>query len=62
MELLLIILVILLLCGGLGGWGYRAGWYGGNPGYGLGGIVVLVLVVFLIIYLLGGVHGIHFGR
>jgi len=55
MSLLAIILIILLL-GGIG-WGYP---YGGRPaywggGYGVGGLLGLVLIVVLVLALVGRV-------
>lgn len=51
MTLLLIILVVLVLCGG--GWGYRAGWYG--PGfYNPIGLILVILVIVLLFGALGG--------
>ena len=53
MSLVLIVLVILLLCGG--GWGFHSGAWGGSAGYGhpLG----IVLFVLLVMVLLGGFLG-----
>ena len=48
MNLLVIILLVVLLCGGLGGYGYRSGLYSGNV-YGGGLGVVLVIVVVLLV-------------
>jgi hypothetical protein len=51
MTLLLIIVLVLLLCGG--------GGYLAYPTYGyrgVGGILVLVLVILLIAYLVGGLR------
>ena len=45
---MLILLLVLLLGGGLGGYGYRAGLYGGNVFGGGLGLVVVVLVVLLV--------------
>ena len=55
--MLILLLVLLILCGGLGG-GYYGntrypGW--GGPGFGLG----TILIVCLVIYLLGGFGGVH---
>ena len=44
MDLILIILIILLLFGG--GFGYRR--YGHRGGIGIGGILLLILVLYLI--------------
>ena len=49
MNLVVILLLVLLLCGGIGGVGYRSGWH---PAY-YGGGIGTVLVVLLILYLLG---------
>lgn len=52
MSTVLIIVVLILLFGGGGGYyGYNR--YGGR---GLGGALGLVLVVFLAVWLLGGLH------
>jgi hypothetical protein len=55
--LLLIILVLLIV--GTGGWGYHGryvndGQYYGGPGVGIVGVV---LVIILVVLLLGGSHG-----
>ena len=50
MDLILIILIILLLFGG--GFGYRR--YGHRGGFGIGGILLLILILYLIF----GRHGI----
>jgi len=52
MSLLLIIVLLLLLFGG-GFWGYRS--YG--PGAGIGWVGVL-LIIILILYLTGNLHGV----
>jgi hypothetical protein len=44
MSLILIILVILLLCGG--GFGYQRWGYQG--GFGLGGLLLVILIVYVI--------------
>jgi hypothetical protein len=51
---MLIILIILLLVFGAGGgyYGHSRWGYGGSAGIGLGTILLIVLVV----YLLGGIH------
>lgn len=65
MGLILLIVVVLVLCGGgLGYSGYsRAGWRAGGYGrghyYAIGGID-LILVIILIFWLLGGSG--HMGR
>lgn len=51
-TLLLIILILILLGGGGGYYGYRS--YGGS---GLGGALGLVLVIFIILWLAGMIHG-----
>lgn len=48
MGLLLIVLLVLLLCGGLPTWGYSRNW-----GYGPSGLLGLVLVVVLVLVLMG---------
>jgi hypothetical protein len=52
MALLLIVLLILILCGGIGGPYVGAPWphaYGlGNGGIGIVGIILIVLVVLLL--------------
>lgn len=45
MGLLLVIVLIVLLVGG-GGWGYSR--YGFNGGIGIGGVLLIVLVVYLL--------------
>jgi len=45
MGLILIIILVLLVVGGLPGWGYHQ--YGYGPS-GLGGILLLVLIVLLL--------------
>jgi hypothetical protein len=58
--MLLLILLILLLCGGFGGWGYRSGWYGNRaagPTVGGGNPLWIILFVLLILALLGGGFG-----
>ena len=48
--LIVLILVVLLVCGS-GGWGYsRGGWEGPGPA---GGLIGLVLLICLILFLLG---------
>ncbi len=55
MGTILIILLLLVLFGGGGGYyGYNR--YGGR---GLGGVLSLVLIVFLVLWLLGGVQFYH---
>jgi hypothetical protein len=44
MDLILIVLIVLLLCGG--GWGYSR--YGYQGGFGLGGILLIILIIYLI--------------
>ena len=49
MNLLVILLILLLVFGGLGGYGYRSGLYNGTV-YGSGlGLVVLIVVVLLVL-------------
>lgn len=49
MNILVILLIVLLLCGGLGGYGYRSGMYSANVfGGGFGGIVFIILILFLL--------------
>ncbi|MDR3536186.1 MAG: DUF3309 family protein [Acetobacteraceae bacterium] len=55
MTILLIVVLVLLLGGGGGYYGYNR--YGGR---GVGGILGLVLVVFLVAWVLGGVQFGHF--
>jgi hypothetical protein len=48
MSPLLLILIVVLLFGGFGGWGYYGG-FGGPAYYGGGlGLVVLIVVLFLL--------------
>ena len=52
--MILILLLLLLVFGGLSGWGgYR---YGGSPQHGVGFGLGTVLVILLICYLLGMFH------
>jgi hypothetical protein len=48
---ILIIILVLVLIGGFGGW-VGGPWYGGSPHY-VGGGLGLVLVIVLILVLLG---------
>ena len=45
MSLLLLLIVLLLVVGGLPNWGYHQ--YGYGPS-GVGGVILLVLVIFLL--------------
>ena len=47
MGLLLLIVLLLVLCGGLPRWGYH------SYGYGPSGIVGVILVIVLILFLMG---------
>lgn len=47
LRLLLIIILFLLLIGSLPTWGYASGW-GYYPSGGLGLILIIVLVLFLV--------------
>lgn len=47
MRLLILIIVIILLLGALPTWPYSAGW-GYYPAGGLGTILVIVLILFLL--------------
>ena len=49
MNLLVILLVVILLCGGIGGYGYRSGLYNGTVYSGGLGLVVLIVVVLLVL-------------
>jgi hypothetical protein len=51
---MLILLVVLLLLFGAGGgyYGHRRWGYGGSAGIGLGSVLLILLVVFM----LGGIH------
>jgi len=51
MNLVLVVLVVLLLCGGVGYYGRGAGW---SPTYYGGGSIGLILVVLLVLFLVGG--------
>jgi hypothetical protein len=53
---MLIIILILILLFGAGGWSFGNRW---NPGYGPGVSLGTVLVICLIIWLLGGFNGFH---
>ena len=52
--MLLLVIVLLLLFGGFGGgwYGYRSG-YVGPGGFGIGGVLLIVLVVWILFY--GGI-------
>ena len=50
MSLLLLIVLLLLVCGGLPNWGYH------NYGYAPSGIGGIVLVVVLLLFLSGRLH------
>ena len=50
--LILLILLLLVLAGGGGYYGHSRWGYGGSAGIGLGTVVAILLVV----YLLGGLH------
>lgn len=52
MSAVLIILLILLLCGG--GFGAYNGWYGAGAPYNVVGLILLVLVLCVVFGLLGG--------
>ncbi|MCW6510068.1 DUF3309 family protein [Lichenifustis flavocetrariae] len=47
MTLLLIIVILVLLFGGGGYYGHRAGYYG-TGGIGIGGIVLILIIVWLL--------------
>lgn len=51
MGTLLFIILILLLIAALPTWPYSRGW-----GYYPGGILAVILIIFLILVLFGGVH------
>jgi hypothetical protein len=53
MSLLVIIVILLLLFGGGGGY-YAHGRYGGA---GLGGVLGTVLLVLVVLWLFGALHG-----
>jgi hypothetical protein len=53
MELILIIILLILLFGGGFGY-YRGDYHSRGPGYNLGGILGLILIIFLIAWLLRG--------
>ena len=53
MELVLIIILLILLFGGGFGY-YRGGYYSRGGGYGIGGILGVVLIVILIVWLARG--------
>jgi hypothetical protein len=54
--MILILLLVLLLCGGGGYWG---GYYGpyNHANYGYGGLLPILLVILLVWFLIGNVHG-----
>ena len=60
MELILIIILLILLFGGGFGY-YRGGYYTRGGGYGIGGILGVVLIVLLIVWLLRGGGYVGFG-
>jgi len=52
LVLIVVVVLIVVLLGG--GYGYRAGWYVGQPYYGGGiGILGLVLIVVLLLLVFG---------
>ena len=46
MSLILIIILLVLLFGG--GWGWQAGYYGPGVFGGIGGLLVLILILWLV--------------
>ncbi len=48
MNILVIVLIVLLLGGGGGYYGHGAGWNMGLYGGGFGGILVVILVLYLL--------------
>lgn len=47
--MLLVLIIVLLVVGLPGGWyGYRQGYYGPG-GFGLGGVIILILVLWLLL-------------
>ena len=67
------LLIVLLLLGGFGGWGWYGGWYGGpnppagtvTPGPGPGfwpanGLIQLLLALVVIVFLLRALGVAHF--
>jgi hypothetical protein len=52
--MLIVIILLLLVLGGGGGW---YGWNQGGPSYGIGGGLGTILLVLLVIWLLGGFSG-----
>jgi hypothetical protein len=50
LSTVLIVLLILMLVGAMPTWGYSRGW-----GYGPGGLVGVVLIIFLVLALTGHV-------
>jgi hypothetical protein len=53
MSLLLIVVLLFLLFGGDGYYGYRGDYYGGR---GFGSLLGVLVVVFLVVVLFGGPH------
>jgi hypothetical protein len=54
LTLIVVILLLVILSGGF--WGYSRNYYWGpdaRPGWGIGGILMAILVVLLILWLLG---------
>jgi hypothetical protein len=53
-PLLLIVIILLVVLMAGGGYGYRAGWASGYPYYGPGfGLLGIILIVVLILLLMG---------
>ena len=47
--MLIPIIILLLVFGGLGGsWGYSHWGYGGGAGIGLGGVLLILLIAYLL--------------
>ena len=57
---MLLLIVVLILLFGCGGWGYRSGWVGPGGSYnGIGGGIGLILLILVLFVLFGGGSGWH---
>lgn len=48
MSAILLIVILVLLFGGVGGWGHANGYPWAGPGIGIGGVLVIILIVALL--------------
>ncbi len=52
---MLLLIIVLVLLFGVGGWGFNAGWFGGgNP-------IGLILLILLLLFVFGGLGGHYYG-